>query len=279
MTHHDVALASVDVASQEQAAMQMRLQLLEVVERLPVPFITTVPLPIGSMVQSCIEAFHRARRAQIRLQGHKAATHPPNALGAASRSLDDEENVLRAELVLLRQRLRVREECEALVEELRLLTITKSTLSKQRMQAASAQWIQNRDGVDDADADDGDTPTAMSVADTMATQVDHFLSSQHTVQTRRDARRRRGHNTLAHAVEQARMGYQGVPLKARLTMPLAVTIEALHREEVMLAESRAQLEVLKELVTSRLASREERLARNQLWANSSTFANGEVSDQ
>ena len=170
---------------------------------------------------------------------------------------------LRAELQLLRRDMKDEAACSALLDRLRGIALAKQAIFRQRIESATAAWAQAGDGEDDNDHDHEGGSSAMGGAAYGsrraggAVSVDHFIGARHAVQTRQ-ARRRRGHNTLSHALEQAKLGYGGVMLRARNAVALNISAEALALERVRLDEAKRQRDVLRQLLDARLAAKAAR---------------------
>jgi hypothetical protein len=283
--------AQLRQAEQQQRMAQESVSL--VCNELPVPFTTSTALPVDVMVHTVVDAFRRARRAKMKLddielnlrshstvapataalpptlqpsdvvRSSSVAESEPGGHGrrqAQPLTLADEAH-LRVEMKLLRKRLVAEEECSELVDRLRGLAITKATLVRERMVAAANQYSPRGEGDDDGDF----VEHASSGLDTAwgNRQVDFFIGSRHAIQTR-SGRRRRGHNTLAHAVEQAKLGYGGVALRGRHALPLNVSRETLELERSRLAEAQREYAALFQLLQARLVAREAMHATHDL---------------
>jgi hypothetical protein len=285
------ALTNIERTSLEARLLQAERQLLDAQELLsgrcrdlPVPFLVASGLPVDGMVQGAVDAFRRARRAKLRIDA--AAVEEREcaiAEAAANRSASPNESEpggtgrpatafgaakdaeLRAELRLLRKNASLERECSALVDRLRGIAAAKNTLTQQRIAAAEAEWRLTADGDDDRDHDEsGQVTEAGSVMNFSSggalrqqATVDHFLGARHAVQSRQ-ARRRRGHNTLNHAVEQAKLGYAGMSLRARNALPLNITQGMIELEQVRLDESKRERDVLLQLLDARVAAKKAR---------------------
>lgn len=165
--------------------------------------------------------------------------------GATSSNRDADDGTLRAELDTLRATAgTLREEATALLARLRGCAEARNTLATARMQEHRQQ---HDDQAGDPDADDAGSDVSV-----MTTALADHLRSAASPSSKRTQQRRRGHSTVRHAVEQARMGYGGSNLKLKHRAVAAVSAEELAMEEVRLDEARRVHAALLGVLSQRL---------------------------